>query len=1824
MCDDYSCPTHAPSALPTVSPTPLPSVAPSFPPSSSPSSQPSSQPSTQPSRQPSQQPDCVPTGQPSSQPTSRPSKTPAPTKKGATNRPSSSPTSTPTFNEFDYADSPIYGDLMTVENEFNKIYTDIHSFSSLHYKDSNPLGTCNDWNSYIRSDLALPFTYVYFSSINIAYEVFDYDTLISVNYTATCNEKVTISEIISALSDNNASHSFQGYCNANLWRVYSCPGTGGNVLCVNCDARCLPNKQPVCPGEINQERHTVVVNPCQPCFSHRAAFSVLGFTIQEDILYPQIILPMVIMPSQHSIIVLVNLTTHGTVYCAAYPSLSFSISSLTIAAIKNAGFSQNFLLLQANTGKAITQNLTSVEIFGLFPSSLYEIFCYTEDYSAHTMPLLEVIATQIPSNTTCCRAIHFTSTFQSIREYVPAGASPSGVDSIFAFALDSPPVVDVSIILSIAPILEHCNNLVNGVAPSISAYPSSFGFTPVSLSLSGGFILRGTPGCYEVTVELDPSSLSAAQHSEVLYFNATFIVNVQSVLAIPPYPKLSFAGFSSDGLSISVFLYSPTDLGATKIAGYLGVFDCSLLFDFPGASIGRCFWQSNMQVQATLNNGIINIGDSILLRSNVIKAVCPQQRTCDYAPSSSVNLGAPANALQPVVSISTPSVVGACADIVIDPTNSFGQCGRPWRNIIWSVAAAGSQNSTQVNSIVSLLNTNFLSTAVLAIIPNSVLSSGTYQFTLQLTNFLFKTAIFTTSVTVVSNSIVPQVSILGPALTNLFRWQPFSVFALASVPSCGGKKSQVVPLTYTWQVYKGLIFQQRIVSTSLDQRFFNLNPYILDSSSLYSVVVTVSVASGDPTIPTASDVISIQTGVSGVIAAVLGGSYRTASPSSDLILDAWGGGGQAASYSIDYPTDPSVLSFTWRCKTISPLFGDLCNVKLPNTDSITIPRDTFSLTESQTFQFTVFVQNSFGSIASASTTIAFISHAMPVVSIGGLQRKYNPNQNLVLTGSVTTISAANVNWGSSSIPLAGINLTALHIMVPLGQSYFQLSISANTLTPGASYLFQLTSTYSKSNPNLKDAAAQVTVLMNAPPYGGGLDVTPSTGAALNTTFFFNTHSWSDAPEDYPILFVLSTYTSSITTSSNLVKSSSQTPYANALLGQGIEVMGYNVTCLATATDFYGSFGTVSTVITVKPIQDISALTSVLSSSLSSAFSASDPVGVSQVINAVTSCLNIVNCTVPQVCSTIGREICTSTPNTCGSCLPTLLGPYGDSNVPCKTSDVLKRIGDACTDNSACITGLCVADTNLCADTDKLCPQACSANGVCLFTDNYGDIIPHCGQSNSNCQSACHCDNTFHGSDCSLSLSALNQAIHMRDALCVGINRLLNIQVVTVDVVQSRCTTISGVLMQMSEISAIALGNCTEALTKTIISYPNYAASNGNADVSNHALSLVLNSGASSLSAYILSQVSAALTALASGVQANLVVGQAPAVFVSSTMSTSNIMTSSASLAVQTFSPPQSAADKFNNAPLTSLSLNANSSHPLSSSTNAIIGVSIVQYRTRSTTQLKSSPLKLVATKYAVTNNAKKSRLLTPLARVHRVLSPTEIQLGVTITLQNFSPVHYYTLPGAVDVVTCMKTGFAYNMTLPCTMYTETMTPYFNNFSFSCPGDQQGFLNYTCPRTTLVPQCIVIGESSASFAANPLCSVSKYDAMSTTCECLAGFTSSPTAAGRRLNTEAVSSEEAAFSSSLSTVGSTFVSTWQVIGTLNGDTISKNQTIFSTILIVLVLLISGTLYLSRDDFEYIKKERVKHVALHHKNSHRRIIPNNIFFDKLIPIDFSGQAW
>ena len=624
--------------------------------------------------------------------------------------------------------------------------------------------------------------------------------------------------------------------------------------------------------------------------------------------------------------------------------------------------------------------------------------------------------------------------------------------------------------------------------------------------------------------------------------------------------------------------------------------------------------------------------------------------------------------------------------------------------------------------IAAYLNSNFTDTYSAAVIPNSLLVRATpghqseYTISLQLTNFLSQSARGSLVVSLSDGTGVslPYVMLMVPG-GKLYRSSKITLLAGVSYPSCLSGAADIT-FTYEWKLYAGLQIVS-LVSASLDPRSFIISPNQLQASTTYTVVVVVTIPTGE-SVTTSS---FFATGSRGVVASMKSGSAKTVSTSAPIILDA------SSSSDLDYPD--AVLSYAWSCIEYSPNYGASCsNFQSANEAILTVGGAEGTL-DPAVYTIAVTVSNTAaGKTDSTSMLLTVVENRLPDVVIAQVAAKYNADSKVVFTGSVTSsVSAVDTVWLCPSVPDfagSGMSLTPLESTVDALQSaQFQLAVAANSLTAGLSYVFQLSAAYSTSSS--VGALLSVNIVMNVPPRGGEIIVTPTTGSALVTRFLLSAIKWIDDLSDYPLSYELAYYQLN-PTELNFVKNLDLASYATVSLGQGLSSNDYRLHCVANVYDIYNGKGSDSTTITVygpPPSRRLGHATSEesargLSSSgvgtlgpstleasislMNGALSKFNPALLFATVSNILSTINSVDCSsAPSDCgSGRNREVCRRTANTCGACLTGYVGVPGDANSACGLMGDVRKDGESCSGDRDCMSGSC--ESGSCIDQPKSC------------------------------------------------------------------------------------------------------------------------------------------------------------------------------------------------------------------------------------------------------------------------------------------------------------------------------------------------------------------------------------------------------------------------------------------------------------------------------------------------------------------------------------------
>jgi hypothetical protein len=1151
----------------------------------------------------------------------------------------------PSYFTTDWAQSATYA---LYEDDFETIL-DVEGgengtpFGTFYYKGTTPEGTCEEWQAYTSTYLNLPYDNIYFSQATLRSEYYDYDSLTTYSEEATCSNPTQVQLMIDSLQ---SGESYEFNCDGRSWRIFTC--NGDRVMCLNCKQNCVESV--ACPGTNH------IINPCMDnpvCSTRAAAGAVVSFAYAFIPYYPEFITELNVTTEQTALTVSVNVSSAGTIYCGAFVNGS-SFSSLL--KIREQGF----------FGYMTGMQFVSVYIDGLGPDTDYDVYCYTEDYAAHIMPLDLAREVKVQASTKCCKSITFNmeEPLARIPEITTATTNPE-----YSFTLSSRPSQRMMVYLNLTKFV--CNDASIGASKYFTlttVSPSEFIFTgDISEDLTGYFTVSGYQGCYNLTMGINyPNGQIDTFETE---FTDVTIINQNVVM--PDTPALESVEFSPDGLSLLFNFDSATN---TPIYDDASVFWCYNIVDFVGADNDEalCRWVSNIQLSASLSytDGLkpsITAFDTGTVRADIIQAECTIDDCTDYGymAEMDMDIASPDDATVPYVSLSSSKKIGSCDSILLDPTGSTGHGGRVWESVAWAVSEfdADVSNLTITQPVEDWLNYNYPTGAKLSTIPNDVLQAGVkYTISLTLENFLLKSSTGSVYVEVDSSSAIPQLSIAGPSMLIKYRSQSLNLFAVAAIPTCAGTVSNE-GISYEWKVYKGAEYMPEITSYSMDPRYFKIAPFTLEGSSEYTIQVTATGYDEDNIDPPISYYsVLVQVGQAGVESVITGGSMQTVSYSQAFSLD--------GSESIDLDSTSAAdsdLTYTWKCIEYSPKYGTACSSLDSLLTGDTLDVSAGVLSTNTVYQFSLKVTNEYDMTDSTSVRVTVVADAVPQVVMTNPLDKYNKQDKVVLTGTVTASAGpATAYWTATGLEtsqtIAGIAATPTTYVLPSGSTVVQLSLVKHALTEGSSYTFTLNSVYSGYIGTSKTTAS-VTVLVNEAPTGGALTISPVTGIALNTSFTFETAGWSDDVDDYPLEYIFSYYVSN-KYKQMIVKSASEVSYSSARLGQGKTGTG-SVVCVANATDTYGATGTTTnTDVTVSALASVDAIKEVADSQIARAFKFFDPTAVNNVLIGVTDGLNSVDCNVPTSCYLLNRYECQDTVKTCGACYPGYIGIEGDSNIAC--------------------------------------------------------------------------------------------------------------------------------------------------------------------------------------------------------------------------------------------------------------------------------------------------------------------------------------------------------------------------------------------------------------------------------------------------------------------------------------------------------------------------------------------------------------------------------
>ena len=1591
------------------------------------------------------------------------------------------------------------------------------TFSTFSYKGTiSPAdsGTCNQWENFFQYDLTLPYDFSHYSSLSVTAGAYDFVSSTSLNTTVTCSDQTIVTNLAFSLANGIG---FDQFCDSNRFQVAVCP-VDGVVLCINCKKPCQPN---YCHNPIF--RDGIFLSPCTTCTARKSFYEVFDLSFSNEKLFPNFSSPIVLSAHRNSIEVQASINTAGIVYCVALlPSVNLTesllVKSLSIAPVI-----------------ASVPGEVKIVIGGLVPSTTYNVYCYTEDFSSSSMDILTVIGTRQTVSTLCCPQINI------LRAY-PIIAESESDTSIFSFEVDpSFQQMLVSVNIAHTSNMTSCPYSQNNKSIGVFASPSHFIIPANSTFRDGSFIIsNASSGCFEINLTL------AAVNSVVNYSTISLPLSIYNHFNVPS-PHLQSAIFSNDGSFIRILLDGKSDRGYFYSSRVLTVFSCGLLFSFQGSSQMNCQFNDEQTVIATfgsLSSRLVHVNSTITLLANRLKAksCLDSGVSCSFSSSNSTTkLLPPIQPIYPTVQIAAAARSSYCDDLILDPTGSAGSGGRNWLKVQWNAYFSNISNVELSN----YLNTHYRTTDSQVVVPARLLSVGSLNIELLLENVFSKASISSVKINILQLPYVASVSISGPKFATIRRESPLELSASLSLSSCSNSPimfNKTVVVSFNWAVYQSGVNLPLIKSTSSSPKSFRLPPNVLQPLTSYAITVTAFAAT-KPYISSSANV-QVQVLLGEVYAIINGGSNRSVSIShkrNSIVLNG------SSSYDSDH-TSSSSLSYSWQCKEISndvQLYGRNCPLTLSNEPVISTNLSHYLSFNNVSIQrvllFSLYVANSYG-VSSNSSVVIYLniqseslnsSHQVLSLSLESSKSRYNPSDKILLTGLAVSNFHSTGRWQLFDSGMNILNatfLTASSFVLLQGSQYLYQAINAAVLTPGASYLVVLES---------GQAFSSIAIQLNAPPVGGIASAAPKNGTALRTLFNFQTFQWIASADNFPLY-----YEWSYSASDSVAKQSLQYPtvvsYTTQILGEGLLNSAYRVVCAVTATSSLGAVSEeVFTHVTVLPFNgSISHLNKVLDQELLKSFATVDINAAVGVLNAASAIANRANCSLRSnsFCNSLHRNFCSMQSNKCGTCLSGFFGPDDEGFPPiaCAISATSRRLVAGSTGTAP----------------QKSCINSCSGKGSCIFLNYFGQLTNICLADDPLCSAVCRCNTSHFGADCSLTNQNYTSLQMTRELLCSGLERAVVKQDFSMSSIQSFALSIEAAIIDFTQMTENSTSSCSYAL----INLMNALGTQNEVQYGDTILQIIrtlsyvifTSSSNNLLPPFVVNDIESAILVMTGALQKQNIIGES---FVGAAATRFSFLTGQISAGVNnTISVPQvTVAQNVPSKVPDSISLRSSSK----------AGVTLFQFDV----------------------NVLNAKTISP--GLHLAVNPEIVQAKgnlVYAELQNVIEMDFFVSPNISGTVKCLKTGQMHNITIKC-WKSDVIT-------VECPGSYGILYAYSCPTHSVLPQCVV--WNGTHYITHESCSLHSFNNNSVTCACeLSG------SAGRRLLSTATTLK---VSSIVSVSGTAFSKLQLYAGPLANPSNEYDEIVtasFSTFAVLLIILFISISYF--DGFKVLlpfnwKKDRM----------------------------------
>ena len=941
------------------------------------------------------------------------------------------------------------------------------------------LGGCSMWYNWIAALADNNITQYGLESINLL----QVNDLHSSNDHIRCTGAGQSQRIISSVgraSSGSSKSLSTTYCDGHSWVVNKCNSVVS--ICVDCSDPCSSTSS------------TKLLSPCSELLDvpgHQ--ISVLATIFSRDVPGPHILDMSIIDVDVSRASISVSLDTAAYVRCASYPHTND-------VDVTRDGIVRDGLMVAAVNAKA------QIDLTNLYPSTDYVLYCFAQSSSVYQPSLLQTMTSQ-PFQTSCCRPIYLSLRYPLVINFdeiyisnflkiSAAGVLPDDVVTVSLIVLDSNKNPSTACVFSPPAVALRAN------ASSTFTYSSG---------LSGCAV-----GNYSVKSDFGILSGPSAEAFQIGFDSpATFFV----VEVVNFAPTMLTAAFSNDLSAVVVHFDTRIDTST-----FSAIFDCASIFALQSGSRYFCRLNDMSSVFILMNyNSKLAIGDSVSLLTNTVRA----PGSSVYALAQSVIITSATNPTNPVVVVSSPTLVSYCQDFELDMSSSSGSGGRSWQSISVSLSTKPVLDAVLISDLNNFLQS---SSSISIFVSSSYLVPGyDYIFSVTMCNFAGVCGT-NTHVTTISSRPFPMAILPGPAFETFYRSDSISYTAptISNVTTCSLKSN----IVYSWSVLiSGEVEDVKIESAGSDPFKFILLPFTLNASSYYQLKLNIFDSSS---LSSSSTIKSIYIYEGPIIAVILGGSEMSLSVGINHVFD----GSQSYDDNIPYTRNRNAgLLYSWSCVQLYPQYSTSCPLSLSGSHSSSVSVNANSNLQLSKIELQLVVSDSTGSrSASASIVLNIVGSILPTLSISGTGSSSSPfaKSKLKLYGSVNWISSydvknLNASWSVSDpfVNLAAASLSPIE--VSLGESVNASSGGGgeNEYSSVTLNLVLLTSVFSvrdsyKFGLSLVGPAGVISttsliVVRNFPPSPGDFLVTPASGFEFSTMFTFSATYWNDL--DLPLSYV---------------------------------------------------------------------------------------------------------------------------------------------------------------------------------------------------------------------------------------------------------------------------------------------------------------------------------------------------------------------------------------------------------------------------------------------------------------------------------------------------------------------------------------------------------------------------------------------------------------------------------------------------------------------------------------------------------------------------------